>query len=294
MTHLIAIVGPTASGKSDLAIELAVKIDGEVINADAMQLYKGLDITTAKVPINQRHGVAHHLFDIYSVDQEASVAEFQNLARDTIKAVLARGKYPILVGGSGLYVTSVLDDLTFQKTDKTIREKYQARADRGENLYQELKDKDPKAAESILPGNIRRIIRALEVIEITNKPFSASLPKAEAIFDDVRLGLDLPREILDERIDQRVEKMFEEGIVEEVKNLADDLGVTAKKALGVNQVLKFLAGELTLEQAKVETAAATRKFARRQLAWFRRDQKIHWLNAQANDLLEQAHRLGVR
>jgi tRNA dimethylallyltransferase len=291
---VIALVGPTAVGKSDLAIELALKINGEVINADAMQLYQGLDIATAKVPEVERKGVVHHLLDIYPVSKEASVAEFQSLARAKIKEVLAKDKYPILVGGSGLYVTAVLDDLTFQKTDKAIRDKYQARADQGEDLYAELKNKDPMAAENILPGNVRRIVRALEVIELTGKPFSATLPTAKNVFEDVRIGLELDREILDSRIALRVEKMFEMGIVEEVKSLASELGVTAKKALGVSQVLDLLAGRIDLATAKEETVTATRKFSRRQMSWFRRDSKITWLNAQDEDLLEQAHRLGSK
>jgi tRNA dimethylallyltransferase len=291
---VIALVGPTAVGKSDLAIELALEINGEVINADAMQLYQGLDIATAKVPEVERKGVVHHLLDIYPVSKEASVAEFQLLAREKIKELLAKDKYPILVGGSGLYVTAVLDDLTFQKTDKAIRNKYQARADIGEDLYAELKAKDPMAAENILPGNVRRIVRALEVIEITGRPFSATLPKAKNVFEDVRIGLEMDREILDKRIELRVEKMFEMGIVEEVKNLASELGVTAKKALGVSQVLDFLAGRIDLATAKEETVIATRKFSRRQMSWFRRDSKITWLNAQDEDLLEQAHRLGSK
>lgn len=294
MKKVIAIVGPTAVGKSDLAIDLALMIDGEVINADAMQLYQGLDIATAKISLPERKGVVHHLLDIYLVSKEANVAEFQALAREKIKEVLAKNKYPILVGGSGLYVTAVLDDLTFQKTDKAIRDKYQTRADNGEDLYAELKNKDPLAASNILPGNIRRIIRALEVIEITGLPFSASLSTKANIFDDVRIGLELDREILDKRIELRVEKMFQEGIIEEVKGLASDLGVTASKALGVSQVLSLLAGEIDLETAKAETVNATRKFSRRQMSWFRRDGKIQWLNAQDEDLLLQAHRLGVK
>lgn len=294
MKKVITLVGPTAVGKSDLAIELALKIDGEVINADAMQLYQSLDIATAKVPLTDRKGVVHHLLDIYPVSKEASVAEFQSLAREKIKEVLAKDKYPILVGGSGLYVTAVLDELTFQKTDRAIRDKYQARADKGEDLYSELKNKDPMAAENILPGNVRRIVRALEVIELTGKPFSATLPKAKNVFEDVRIGLELDREILDSRIALRVEKMFEMGIVEEVKSLASELGVTARKALGVSQVLDFLAGRIDLATAKEETVTATRKFSRRQMSWFRRDSKITWLNAQDEDLFEQAHRLGSK
>ena len=219
MKKVVSIVGPTAVGKSDLAIELALKIDGEIINTDAMQLYKGLDIATAKVPVAERKAITHHLLDVYSVSEEASVAEFQKLAREKINEILDRDKYPILVGGSGLYVTAVLDDLEFQKTDKDIRDRYQVRADSGEDLYSELKIKDPKAAESILPNNIRRIIRALEVIEITGEPFSATLPKSDAIFNDVRIGIDIDRDILDERILLRVEKMFSDGIVTEDEGL---------------------------------------------------------------------------
>jgi tRNA dimethylallyltransferase len=292
--NLIVIIGPTAVGKSDLAIDLALKLDGEIVNADAMQLYRGLDIATAKLTQSEQKGVPHHLLDIYSVAKESTVAEFQELARTAIKDVLSRDKYPILVGGSGLYVTSVIDDLTFQEVDKEIRDRLQARADRGEDLYAELKLKDPKATEKILPGNTRRVIRALEVIEITGKPYSAALPNAEAIFEDVRIGLDLARDVLDQRIDLRVERMFERGIVEEVAAVQSELGVTAKKALGVSQVLDLLAGKIDLAQAKADTALATRKFARRQLSWFRRDPKITWLNAQDRDLFEQTHRLGVK
>ena len=291
MKKVISIVGPTAVGKSDLAIELALKIDGEIINADAMQLYKGLDIATAKVSKQHRKGMPHHLLDIYSVSQEASVAEYQALARSAIEDVLSRDKYPILVGGSGLYVTAVLDDLKFQKTEKIIRDQYQMRADQGEDLYAELKEKDPKAAASILPNNLRRIIRALEVIEITGEPFSATLPKANPIFDDVRIAIDLDRDSLDARIELRVEKMFEAGIVKEVQGLAGALGVTASKALGVSQVLDLLNERCDVSQAKSATVLATRKFARRQLAWFRRDEKIVWLSAQDEDLLAQTHRL---
>ena len=291
MKKVISIVGPTAVGKSDLAIELALRIDGEIINADAMQLYKGLDIATAKVSKQHRKGVPHHLLDIYSVSQEASVAEYQALARKAIEDVLSRDKHPILVGGSGLYVTAVLDDLKFQKTEKIIRDQYQMRADQGEDLYAELKEKDPKAAASILPNNIRRIIRALEVIEITGEPFSATLPKANPIFDDVRIAIDLARDSLDSRIELRVEKMFEDGIVKEVQGLAGALGVTASKALGVSQVLDLLNERSDVSQAKSATVLATRKFARRQLAWFRRDEKIVWLSAQDEDLLAQTHRL---
>lgn len=294
MKKVIALVGPTAVGKSDLAIELALKINGEVINADAMQLYKGLDIATAKVPLGERKGVVHHLLDVYPLSKEASVAEFQKLAREKIKEVLAKDKFPILVGGSGLYVTAVLDDLTFQKTDKAIRDKYQSRADNGEDLYTELRAKDPTAAQSILPGNVRRIVRALEVIEITGRPFSATLPKADSVFEDVRIGLEMDREALDKRIKLRVDKMFEMGIVEEVKALTNELGVTASKALGVSQVLDFLAGRIDLSAAKADTSLATRKFSRRQMSWFRRDSKISWLNAQDEDLLEQTHRLGSK
>lgn len=294
MKNLIVIIGPTAVGKSDLAIELALELAGEIINADAMQLYQGLDIATAKLSHSEQKGIPHHLLDIYSVGKEATVAEFQVLARSAIKDVLSRDKYPILVGGSGLYVTSVIDDLSFQEVDKQVRDALQARADQGEDLYAELKRKDPKATEKILPGNLRRVIRALEVIEITGKPYSAALPNAEAIFEDVRIGLDLARDVLDQRIDLRVERMFERGIVAEVQAVQAELGVTAKKALGVSQVLEYLSGKIDLAQAKADTALATRKFARRQLSWFRRDQKITWLNAQDRDLFEQTRRLGVK
>jgi tRNA dimethylallyltransferase len=291
--RVIAVVGPTAAGKSDLAVELALRLGGEVINADSMQLYRGMDVGTAKLAPAERGGVPHHLLDVWEVTRTASVAEYQELARRTIDEVRGRGRVPLLVGGSGLYVRAALDDLAFPGTDPGVRARLEAElAEHGPGpLHERLRAQDPPAAEAILISNGRRIVRALEVIEISGRPFTATLPAYRYLDDAVQLGLTVPRADLDERIDLRVRRMWEAGLVEEVRTLeAAGLreGLTAGRALGYAQVLRALAGEWTPEQAIEETARATRRFARRQESWFRRDPRVRWLRYDAPDLLEQA------
>ncbi|WP_271217967.1 tRNA (adenosine(37)-N6)-dimethylallyltransferase MiaA [Streptosporangium carneum] len=290
---VIAVIGPTAAGKSDLAVDLALELEGEVINTDSMQLYRGMDIGTAKLTREERRGVPHHLLDIWDVTRAASVAEYQSLVRPLIDDLRARGIVPILVGGSGLYVRAALDDLEFPGTDPEIRARLEAELERAGTapLYERLRERDPRAAEAILPGNGRRIVRALEVIELSGRPFSATMPSYDAVYDSVQLGVEVPREVLDERVAARVERMWEAGLVEEVRGLAARglaEGRTASRALGYAQVLRFLEGEWSEEQAKEETIRATRRFVRRQESWFRRDPRVLWLPQQAPDLLGRA------
>ncbi|RJL26522.1 tRNA (adenosine(37)-N6)-dimethylallyltransferase MiaA [Bailinhaonella thermotolerans] len=292
---MVAVVGATAAGKSDLAVELALRLPGggEVINADSMQLYKGMDIGTAKLTAGERRGVPHHLLDVWDVTETASVAEYQRLARPIADDLLARGVTPILVGGSGLYVRAVIDDLEFPGTDPALRERLEAElaAAGPYRMHAVLKDKDPAAAAAILPGNGRRIVRALEVIELTGRPFSATMPGYEGVYDAVQIGLAVPRPELDERIELRVDRMWAAGLVDEVRELeARGLreGRTAGRALGYAQVLRFLAGECTEREARDETVTATRRFARRQESWFRRDPRVVWLPYDAPDLVDRA------
>ncbi|WP_245537090.1 MULTISPECIES: tRNA (adenosine(37)-N6)-dimethylallyltransferase MiaA [Thermomonospora] len=290
---MLAVVGPTASGKSDLAVELALRLNGEVINADSMQLYRGMDIGTAKLTAEQMRGVPHHLLDVWEVTKTASVAEYQRLSAQVIAEVQGRGRLPILVGGSGLYVRAALDEMNFPGTDPAVRARLEEElAAVGPGvLHQRLRERDPQAAAAILPSNGRRIVRALEVIEISGRPFTATLPEYRYRYDAVQIGLTVPRPELDERIARRVEHMWRAGLVEEVRaleraGLRD--GLTAGRALGYAQVLRFLAGEWTEERAKQETIRATRRFARRQESWFRRDPRVHWIPYDAPDLVERA------
>lgn len=293
---MIAVVGPTAAGKSDLGVGLALRLGGEVVNADSMQLYRGMDIGTAKLTPAERRGVPHHLLDVWDVTEAASVAEYQRLARAEIDRLLAAGRTPILVGGSGLYVRGALDALEFPGTDPAVRARLEGElAESGPGaLHARLAAADPGAARAILPGNGRRIVRALEVIEITGRPFTASLPGPEPVYDTVQIGVDVGRPELDARIAARVDRMWEDGLVAEVRELeAAGLreGRTASRALGYQQVLAHLAGECTEEQARADTVRATKRFARRQDSWFRRDPRVHWLSGAADDrgeLLGQA------
>ncbi|GGZ89253.1 tRNA (adenosine(37)-N6)-dimethylallyltransferase MiaA [Streptomyces echinoruber] len=289
--RVIAVVGPTAAGKSDLGVFLAQQLGGEVINADSMQLYRGMDIGTAKLTPQERGGVPHHLLDVWDVTVTASVAEYQRMARRKIDELLAAGRWPILVGGSGLYVRGAVDNLEFPGTDPEVRARLEEElALRGPGaLHARLAAVDPQAARAILPSNGRRIVRALEVVEITGKPFTANLPGHDAVYDTLQIGVDVARPELDERIARRVDRMWEAGLVEEVRALeAQGLreGRTASRALGYQQVLAALAGECTLEEARAETIRATKRFARRQDAWFRRDPRVHWLSGAATDLAE--------
>ncbi|MEU3016745.1 MULTISPECIES: tRNA (adenosine(37)-N6)-dimethylallyltransferase MiaA [unclassified Nocardiopsis] len=299
MIKVIAVVGPTAVGKSDLAVDLAEWLEertgrrGEVINADSMQLYRGMDIGTAKLAPEERRGVPHHLLDIWDVHEPADVATYQALARERVDDCADRDVIPVLVGGSGLYVRAVLDHMEFPGTNPRVRARLEGElADVGPGLmHARLAEADPEAARTILPGNGRRIVRALEVIELTGRPFTANLPDHTSFYPCVQLGLTAPRPELDERIDLRVERMWEQGLVEEVRGLdARGLreGRTAAKALGYAQALAQLDGAITESEAKAQTAQATRRFARRQESWFRRDPRVHWLPYDAPTLLERA------
>ena len=291
---LIAVVGATAAGKSDLAVDLALALDGEVINADSMQLYRGMDIGTAKLTAAERQGVPHHLLDIWPVTERAAVAEYQRLARAEIDRLLAAGRTPVLVGGSGLYVHATLDDFEFPGTDPEIRSALEADlADLGPGaMHARLAAVDPGAAASILPSNGRRIVRALEVVELTGGRFAATLPGHRPHYPHtLRLGLTADRPVLDERITRRVDVMWERGLVDEVRalervGLRD--GVTASRALGYKQALAFLAGEITEDEAREQTVRETKRFARRQESWFRRDPHVHWLDQTGSGLVEAA------
>ncbi|MBT2396820.1 tRNA (adenosine(37)-N6)-dimethylallyltransferase MiaA [Streptomyces sp. ISL-100] len=293
--RVIAVVGPTAAGKSDLGVALAQHFGGEVVNADSMQLYRGMDIGTAKLTPAERVGIPHHLLDIWDVTEAASVAEYQKLARAEIDRLLADGRTPVLVGGSGLYVRGAIDALEFPGTDPAVRARLEEELElRGPGvLHARLAAADPDAGRAILPSNGRRIVRALEVIEITGKPFTANLPGPDSIYDTVQIGVDVARPELDERIALRVDRMWEAGLVDEVRTLeAQGLreGRTAARALGYQQVLAALAGECAEEEARAETVRATKRFARRQDSWFRRDPRVHWLSGAAQDRAELPHR----
>lgn len=287
----MAVVGPTAAGKSDLGVDLARHLGGEVVNADSMQLYRGMDIGTAKLSPGERRGVPHRLLDIWDVTVAASVAEYQRLARAEIDRLLDAGRVPVLVGGSGLYVRGAIDVMEFPGTDPAVRARLEREleADGSGPLHARLAEADPGAARAILPSNGRRIVRALEVIEITGRPFTANLPGHEAVYDTVQLGVDVARPELDERIALRVDRMWQEGLVAEVRELeAAGLrtGRTASRALGYQQVLAALAGECSEQEAREETVRATKRFARRQDSWFRRDPRVHWLSGAAGDRSE--------
>jgi tRNA dimethylallyltransferase len=248
---VVAVVGPTAAGKSDLSVALCKELGGEIVNADAMQVYRGMDIGTAKISLAERQGVPHHLLDVLDVTQTATVAEFQQLARAAIDDCLRRGVVPVLVGGSALYVRAILDDFVFPGTDPVVRERLEAELEREGSgaLHRRLAEVDPAAAAQILPSNGRRIVRALEVVEITGAPYVATLPEHRYVYPGaVQLGLDVPRPELDERIDRRVARMFEEGFVDEVRELLGKgllEGRTANRALGYSQVIALLDGDIT-------------------------------------------------
>lgn len=296
---LIALVGATATGKSDLAIALAEHLDGEVINADALQFYRGMDIGTAKVTAEERRGVPHHLLDVLEVTEEASVSAYQADARAAIAAIRSRGRTPILVGGSGLYVRAALDEIEFPPTDPAVRARLEQRvAEIGPAaLHRELAGRDPEAAAMIGPGDARRIVRALEVGELTGRPFTAFLPRpVHADPSTVQIGLRRDRAELHERIALRVHRMVEAGLLDEIRALRErglDRGLTARRAIGYQQGLAVLDGTLTCEAAIEETIVGTRRLVRKQDTWFRRDARVHWLDADTNtslrhDLLPRA------
>ena len=288
---LIVIGGATATGKSDLAVSLAQEIDAEIINADSMQLYKGMDIGTAKITMEERKGVAHHLMDLLDVTQDANVAWYQENARAAISEIHARGKNVIIVGGTGLYIKAILDELNFPDTDPVVRAALELEfATQGiDPLFERLEKLDPAAALAIDKANSRRVIRALEVIKITGKPFTANLPREESSRypHAQQFGLVMDRDLLSERISNRVDRMWEQGLVAEVEKLmvaGITQGVTAQRALGYAQVIAQIEGKVTEEEAQEETKRATRQYARRQETWFSRDERITWISPSQNAL----------
>lgn len=288
---VIAVVGPTGSGKSDLGVNLALALNGEVINADALQFYRGMDIGTAKITMEERRGVPHHLLDTMDVTEEASVADFQIECRAAITDIHSRGKRAILVGGSGLYVRAALDVLEFPGTDPELRrhleEEYETQG--LAPLRARLEEVDPVSAARL--GDARRVIRALEVHSLTGRPFSSFMPQREYFQPALQIGLEVDREQLRHRLALRVHRMVEGGLRQEVERLeAIGLrqGKTASRALGYSQFLKVLDGELSTDAAAEETIVATRQFARRQLTWFRGDPRITWLDWQDQELVEKA------
>ena len=292
--RVLAIVGPTASGKSALAVAVARALPGvaEVVGTDSMQVYRGMDIGTATPTAAERAGVRHHLIDEWDPGHAVSVAEFQQHARRAIDDILGREAVPVVVGGSGLYVSAVLDDLRFPGTDASVRARLEGElAELGSAaMHERLRAVDPAAAEAILPSNGRRIVRALEVVELTGEPFVAHLPDPVSVYPTVRIGLDVPRDELDARIAARVERMWADGFVEEVRALeVHGLSATptASRALGYQQVLALLAGQCSEQDARQETINATRRFARRQQRWFRRDGRIRWIPYDSADAVEE-------
>jgi tRNA dimethylallyltransferase len=290
----VAIVGPTASGKTSLSLDLAQALGGEIVNTDAMQVYRGMDIGTAKVPVDERRGITHHLLDTQDVREPATVAAFQGWARAVIAELRARGTTPVLVGGSALYIRAILDRFEFQATDPEVRARLEAElADVGpEALHRRLADLDPRTAATLAPDNGRRVVRALEVIELTGEPYAAALPELEyADPHTVQVGVDIDRPTLDARIEQRVHQMYDAGLVAEVERLLDAglaEGRTASRAIGYREARLVLAGELDVDEARTRTIHATRRYARRQMGWWRKDPRITWLPHDADDLLERA------
>lgn len=288
---VVAVVGPTATGKSDLGLALAEALGGEVVNADAMQLYRGMDVGTAKLSPAERRGIPHHQLDVLDVEQDATVAAYQRDARGDVAAVHARGGRVVVVGGSGLYVRALLDRLEMPPTDPQVRARLEERAVReGPGLLHDaLAAADPDAASRIDRANTRRIVRALEVIEITGRRYSATLPDhATYEVPALQIGLDLARAVLDTRIEARVDRMWAGGLVAEAAALGPRMGRTAARAVGYAQVLAMLAGETDEAGARGATVIATRRLARRQMTWFGRDPRVHWLPADAPDLADRA------
>ena len=306
LSRPIVIVGPTGTGKSDLALNLAEELGGQIVNLDAMQLYKGMNIGTAKVPRYERRGIPHHMLDVLDVNETASVADYQRDARDIVERIRASGQTPIVVGGSMMYYQSLIDEWKFPETDPSVRARYESRLEEigVQALHAELAEKDPEAAKTILDTDPRRTVRALEVIELTGKPFAASRPTiGKPRWDAHIFALDMETSELDSRLEQRTRRMFEQGFIEEVRHLVPKGlrdGVTAKRAIGYLQVLELLDefgdSEPTasaVEEALDQTFIGTRRYVRRQRSWFRRDARIRWLDANADatgSLVDQALR----
>ncbi len=291
---VVAVVGATAAGKTSLSLELARRLGGEIVNTDAMAVYRGMDIGTAKPSAAERHSVPHHLLDLLDVTEPLTVAEFQGWAREVIAEVRGRGRTPVLVGGSALYTRAVLDRFEFPGTDPAVRSglEDELAAVGPAELHRRLAVSDPEAAARILPDNGRRIVRALEVVTITGRPFSASLPEHEYVDPrTVQVGVDIDRAVLDPRIEQRVRAMFDAGLVDEVRRLLTAglaEGRTARTAIGYREVTAYLRGETTLEEAVAATTTATRRFSRRQDGWFRKDPRVVWVPWDAADRVERA------
>ena len=291
---IVAVVGATASGKTDLSLDLAERLGGDVVNTDAMQVYRGMDIGTAKLPEADRRGIRHHLLDTLTVRDPLTVAEFQHEARAVIAELRGRGAPPVLVGGSALYTRAVVDRFEFPGTDPEVRARLEAElTEVGPHaLHQRLHGLDPEAAARILPENGRRVVRALEVIEITGRPFTASLPQLEYVDPvTIQIGVEIDRDTLDARIERRVDRMFAAGLVEEVERLLGEglaEGRTASRAIGYREVAAYLSGELSLDEARERTLVATRRFARRQESWFRRDPRIVWVRHDDPERAERA------
>jgi tRNA dimethylallyltransferase len=300
---IVAVVGPTATGKSDLALDLAEALSrpgapAEIVNADAYQLYRGMDVGTAKVPPAERRGIAHHQLDVLDPLEDASVARYQEAARADLEAIERRGARAVVVGGSGLYVRALLDEMDFPGTDPQVRAGLEERAEREGRraLHAELGRLDPQAAASIGPTNTRRIVRALEVIAITGRPYTANLPRQEYVRPAVQIGLDCDRPTLDARVEHRVDRMWGAGLVEEVRSLASPgqggagrgLGTTAARAVGYAELLAWFRGETDEAAARSAVVASTRRLARKQMGWFGRDPRVHWLDAGSPTLLDEA------
>lgn len=283
LPSVLAIVGPTASGKSALAVEVARRIDGEVVGTDSMQAYRGMDIGTATPTRTEQRGIPHHMIDIWDIEQAVSVVEFRDKARESIEAVRSAGRVPVVVGGSGLYVRAVLEELDFPSTDPNVRAAWERELDQrgAPALHAILAERDPAAAAAIEVNNGRRIVRALEVGEITGEPFVARLPEPVDRYPTIRVGMRIDRDTLDQRIEQRVDLMWASGFVDEVCDLqAKGLAhaPTAGAALGYGPILRYLSGEIDESEAKQLTIAHTRKFARRQQRWFAKDERILWFD----------------
>ncbi len=291
---IVAVVGSTASGKTSLSLDLAERLGGEIVNTDAMQVYRGMDIGTAKLPESERRGIPHHLLDTLTVREPATVAHFQGWARTTIAQLRSQGTVPVLVGGSALYTRAIVDRFEFPATDPEVRGVLEAELERVGplELHARLAALDPAAAAKIERENGRRTVRALEVIELTGRPYSASLPTLEyADPHSVQIGVDIDRPTLDRRIEQRVDAMFEDGFVDEVTRLLAeglDEGLTARRAIGYREVAAYLAGEMDLARARELTMQATRRFARRQDSWFRKDPRVVWIRFDDPEQLDKA------
>ncbi|MET4078581.1 tRNA (adenosine(37)-N6)-dimethylallyltransferase MiaA [Janibacter sp. UYMM211] len=297
--EVVAVVGATATGKSALALDLAQSLGGEVVNADSMQLYRGMDVGTAKLAPQERRRVPHHLLDVLDVTDESTLAAYQTRARSAIEDIRSRGAVPVLAGGSGLYVRAALDHLEIPPTDPEVRARLEARSAAGEDdaLRAELRRVDPQAAEAIQEQNVRRIIRALEVVELTGRPFSATAPTKTYVRPSLVIGLRDDWDLLTTRIEQRVLRMWAEGMLDETRRLETAglrRGRTASRAIGYAQALAELDGELTTAEAIASTQAATRRYARRQESWLRPDPRVVWLDASAPDLLGRAHEVVAR